>query len=266
MNFEKSILKYKNKLMYFNYSSNTIRDYSHYWEKFLISVNKYEQHLVSKDLESYLLNFSFSSISQQNQIINALKFGWEKVLNKKYNKIDFQRPRKEKKLPKVIEKQYALDCYNSISNLKHKCIIGLGLGCGLRVSEVINLKPEHIDSKRMIINIINAKGRKDRIVPLSYDLLKLLRNYFKVYRPTEYLFNGQNSKQYTTSSCNKLVKKYFGNQYHFHILRHSFATHLLESGVDLRIIQKLLGHQNIQTTTIYTHVSNDTLQNLPLTL
>ena len=191
MNFEKSILKYKNKLMYFNYSSNTIRDYSHYWEKFLISINKYEQHLTSKDLESYLLNFSFSSISQQNQIINALKFGWEKALNKKYNKIDFQRPRKEKKLPKVIEKQYALDCYNSISNLKHKCIIGLGLGCGLRVSEVINLKPEHIDSKRMIINIINAKGRKDRIVPLSYDLLKLLRNYFKKINQIITFYNGQ---------------------------------------------------------------------------
>lgn len=264
--FNKIIQEYRNKIRYFNYSNRTEEIYVHYFEKFLITINKYSQHLTSKDFEDYLLNYNFSSISQQNQIINALKFGYEKVLNKKYSKIDFERPRTEKKLPQVIEKKLALNIYNSISNLKHKCIIGFGLGFGLRVSEVINLKIEHIDSKRMIINIINSKGKKDRIVPLSEDFLKILRLYYKSYKPREYLFNGQFDVKYTQSSCNQIVKKYFGQKYHFHILRHSFATHLLESGVDIEIISKLLGHNSIKTTQIYLHISTDHLKTLPLSL
>ena len=266
MNFKNEISKTESKLKYFNYSERTIEIYSHYVLKFLQKVNKYPQHLSSQDFEIYLLNYLFTSTSQQNQIINAIKFYYEKVLNKKYKKVDFQRPRKEKKLPQVIEKKVALSVYNSIHNLKHKCIIGLGLGFGLRVSEVINLKLEDIDSKRMIINIINSKGKKDRIIPLSEEFLKILRLYFKQFRPKEFLLNGQNSLQYTPSSCNKIVKNLFGEKYHFHILRHSFATHLLESGVDIEIISKLLGHNSVNTTQIYLHVSLDHLKTLPLSL
>ena len=266
MNFENVLKEYSNKIRYFNYSQRTNEIYSHYFEKFLISINKYLIHLTSEDFENYLLNYKFSSGSQQNQIINALKFGYEKVLNKKYNKVDFQRPRIEKKLPKVIEKKLSSSIYKSIPNIKHKCIIGLGLGFGLRVSEVINLKPEHIDSKRMIINIINAKGRKDRIVPLSEDFLKELRKCYIQYKPKEFLFNSQNGLQYSPTSCNQIVKKHFGDQYHFHTLRHSFATHLLESGVDIEIISKLLGHNCIKTTQIYLHISTDHLKTLPLSL
>ena len=146
MNFDLIIRQYRDRLIYFNYSKRTVEIYSHYFFKFLNDVNKYTQHLTSKDFEDYLSNYKFTSISQQNQIINALKFGYEKVLNKKYNKIDFERPREEKKLPQIIEKSTALNIYNSITNIKHRCIIGLGLGFGLRVSEVINLKIENIDS------------------------------------------------------------------------------------------------------------------------
>jgi len=137
---------------------------------------------------------------------------------------------------------------------------------GLRVSEVISLKIEDIDSKRMIIHIKNAKGRKDRVVPLSQKVLELLREYFKQYRPKEYLFNGQNSLKYSSSSCNQIVKKYLGEKYHIHQLRHSCATNLLENGTDLKIIQKILGHSNVKTTEIYTHVSNQLLSkvNLPI--
>lgn len=150
--------------------------------------------------------------------------------------------------------------------MKHKAIITLAYSTGMRVSEVCNLKIENIDSKRMLIHIVNGKGRKSRFVPLSPAVLSILREYFKEYRPKEYLFNGQFDLQYSHRSCNEIVKKYIGKDYHFHLLRHSQATALLESGTDLRIIQKCLGHQNVRTTEVYTHVSNQLLSkiNLPI--
>ena len=118
----------------------------------------------------------------------------------------------------------------------------------------------------MIIHIKNAKGRKDRIVPLSQNILDLLRVYYKEYRPVEYLFNGQNKLQYTSTSCNQIVKNYLGEKCHIHQLRHSCATNLLENGTDLKLIQKILGHSSVKTTEIYTHVSNQMLSkvNLPI--
>lgn len=262
-----SFLKiYEQKLKYFNYSKRTVEMYCHYFEKFLQSVNKYPQHLVSTDFKNYLISYKFSSISQQNQIINAIKFGYEKVLNKKYDKVDFERPRKEKHLPKIIDKTFLLSKISNIKNLKHKAILSLAYSVGLRVSEVINLKIIDIDSKRMIINVRQAKGNKDRIVPLSQNVLELLREYYKQEKPKEYLFNGQFDLQYSATSCNQLVKQYLGKEYHFHLLRHSCATSLLESGTDLRLIQNLLGHSSSKTTEIYTHVSTQSLQkiNLPI--
>lgn len=268
-------MKYNNKhreilkicfksLKYFNYSNNTINIYYHYIEKFLIHHNKYHQHLTANDFSNYLNSYNFTSVSQQNQIINSLKFLYEKVLNKKYNKIDFTRPNKEKKLPKVIESEYLLDKISNIQNLKHKSILSLAYSVGLRVSEVINLKIVDIDSNRMIININKAKGKKDRIVPLSYNILSLLRDYYKEFRPKVYLFNGQYCDKYSAESCNKIVKKYLGEQYHFHLLRHSCFTKLLETGTDLRVIQKIAGHSSSKTTEIYTHVSTSILNKVKL--
>lgn len=173
-------------------------------------------------------------------------------------------PKAEKKLPKIIESEYLKKQIMKIDNLKHKAIIMLGFSCGLRVSEVINLKIEDIDSKRMIINIRNAKGRKDRIVVLSELMLETLRDYYKKYKPKEYMFNGQFSAIYSAKSCNQIVKKYIGKQYHFHLLRHSHATTMLESGVDMTLIQKLLGHNNIKTTQIYGHVSTNLLSKIKM--
>ena len=140
----------------------------------------------------------------------------------------------------------------------------LAYSCALRVSEVINLKIEDIDSKRMLITIRNSKGRKDRMVVLSPTLLETLRDYYKQYRPKKYLFNGQNhfNLRYSSGSCNELVKKYIGKEYHFHLLRHSGATAMLENGTDISIIQKILGHNNIKTTMIYTHVSTSILSKI----
>jgi site-specific recombinase XerD len=134
------------------------------------------------------------------------------------------------------------------------------------VSEIVNLKIKDIDSKRMLIHIKNAKGRKDRIVPLSEKVLILLREYFMQYKPKEYLFNGQNSTQYSIGSCQEIYKKYIDATGHIHTLRHSCFTNLLENNTDIRIIQKIAGHSNVKTTEIYTHVSNQILSkvNLPI--
>lgn len=261
---DKFLKIYVEKLKYFNYSEHTVRDYSHYFGKFIETIGKYPQHLTAKDFETYLLNYSFSSVSQQNQVINALKFGYDKVLNKKYNKIDFQRPRPEKRLPQVIDKDYLLGQISNIDNIKHKAIISLAYSVGLRVSEICNLKIEDIDSERMIINIIQAKGKKDRVVPLSENILKLLRAYYKQYKPNKYLFNGQKKVKYSPTSCNKIVKKYIGEKNHFHQLRHSCFTYMLEGGTDLRVIQKIAGHTSSKTTEIYTHVSNQMLSKVSL--
>jgi site-specific recombinase XerD len=134
----------------------------------------------------------------------------------------------------------------------------------LRVSEITNLKIEDIDSKRMIIHIKNAKGKKDRIVPLSQRVLDLLRDYWKEYKPKEYLFNGQSGGKYSINSCQKIYKKYIDEASSIHTLRHSSFTNLLESGTDLRIIQKIAGHSSSKTTEIYTHVSNQLLSKVKL--
>lgn len=252
------------KMKYFNYSPRTIEVYLHYIQRFIEATGKYPERITSNDFQKYLLNYNFTSVSQQNQIINAVKFMYEKVLNRKYDKIDFQRPRSEKKLPQVIDKALILNKLNAMQNKKHKAIIMLAFSVGLRVSEVVNLKIIDIDSKRMIINIRQAKGRKDRIVPLSETVLNTLREYFKEYKPKEYLFNGQFDLKYSTGSCNQIVKQNLGEKYHFHLLRHSSFTSMLESGVDLRIIQKIAGHANSKTTEIYTHISNQLLSKVAL--
>lgn len=171
-------------------------------------------------------------------------------------------PRSEKRLPKIIDKDFLVLKINSIENLKHKSIIMLAYSTGMRVSEVCNLLISDIDSKRMLITIRQSKGNKDRIVPLSQNVLSLLRIYFKEYKPKVNLFNGQNSLKYSHKSCNEIVKKYIGSDYHFHLIRHSNATALLESGIDLRIIQKLLGHSSSKVTEIYTHVSTNIISKI----
>jgi site-specific recombinase XerD len=255
------------KFIYLNYSDRTKDVYIHYIKQFINSIgDKQIIHCNSSDFQNYLDNYKFTSTSQQNQIINAIRFLYKYVLNKKYDKVSFQRPRKEKILPKIIDKEHILSCLTKIENIKHKTIISLAYSVGLRVSEVINLKIKDINSQRMVININQAKGKKDRIVPLTENMLKLLRIYYLQYKPNEYLFNGQFSNKYSSMSCNQIVKKYLGEDYHFHLLRHSCFTNLTEQNVDIRIIQKLAGHNSSKTTEIYTHVSKKVLQKLPLAI
>lgn len=254
----------KEKLNYLNYSNRTIDNYISHISKFLTKQEKSCLHLNSQDFQTYLDSYNFTSTSQQNQIINSIRFLYKEVLNKKYDKVSFKRPRKEKKLPKVIDSELILKHLDKITNLKHKTILSLTFSVGLRVSEIINLKIEHIDSKRMIILIENGKGKKDRFVPLSETILNLLRIYYKEYKPKIYLFNGQTSTKYSVKSCQNIYKKYIDNKTSIHNLRHSCFTNLLENGTNLRIIQTLAGHSNVKTTEIYTHVSKKLLNNIKL--
>ena len=255
------------KFIYLNYSPRTKDNYLSHIKQFLKSIgDKQVIHLSSKDFQSYLDNYNFSSVSQQNQVINAIRFLYKFGLNKKYDKVSFNRPKSEKKLPRVIDGEHIKSQLYKIENTKHRVILTLTYSVGLRVSEIVNLKIEDIDSKRMLIHIKNAKGRKDRIVPLSQTVLELLREYFKEYKPNEYLFNGQYGGKYSIGSCQKIYKKYIDNKTSIHTLRHSSFTNLLESGVDTAIIQKIAGHSSIKTTQIYLHVSNTNLSkiNLPI--
>lgn len=163
-------------------------------------------------------------------------------------------------MPEILSQAEIQLIFKQITNLKHKSILSLLYGCGLRISEVINLKIADIDSSRMVINIREAKGNKDRQVQLPIELLELLRKYFSIFNPKEYLFNGQFGLKYSDRSINQLLKYYsrkagITKRVHAHKFRHSFAAHLLDNGIDIYLIQKLLGHKKQETTEIYAKLS-----------
>lgn len=265
MNIPKYVEMYRKDLKLKNYSDNTIKNYVVQADIFLRNQERCFTE-PSKINESSIKNWllQFKTRNSMCHSISALKLFYKLTIKQPLKFRHIEYPKSENKLPQIIESEFLKDRIFKIENLKHRAIIMLGYSCGLRVSEVINLKIEDIDSKRMIINIRNAKGRKDRIVVLSKVMLETLRNYFKKYRPTLFLFNGQFDLQYSVKSCNEIVKKYLGKSYHFHLLRHSHATTMLESGVDMTIIQKLLGHSNIKTTQIYGHVSINLLSKIQM--
>ena len=256
--------KYKELLIQKRYSNNTQRIYCNYFKDFNSYFKDNElDKLTTEQINNYILDLIQSkkiSISQQNQRINAIKFYYEKILGRNKQYYALHRPNKEHKLPKVLSKNEVKKILTSSNNLKHHCILLLIYSAGLRRSELINLKVSDINSERMIVNIVNAKGKKDRISLLSENTLKLLREYYKKYKPANYLFEGMKGGKYSPTSVAKILKKTAlkaGLQKNVtpHMLRHSFATHLLEQGTDLRYIQELLGHNSSKTTEIYTHVS-----------
>lgn len=265
MNIGRYVKMYSDDLRFANYSDNTIRNYSAQVELFLRYFNEQvtkPSEISEKKIKEWLM--LANTTNSMKHRISAVKLFYEltgkQPLKFKYIKY----PKSEKHLPQVIDGDFLRRRIDRIVNLKHKAIIMLAYSVGLRVSEVVNLKLEDIDSARMLITIRQAKGKKDRIVPLSPNVLDVLRRYYKEYKPKVYLFNGQFSIRYSATSCNKIVKQYLGKKYHFHLLRHSCFTSLLESGTDLRVIQKIAGHSTSKTTEIYTHVSNRILSRVAL--
>jgi integrase/recombinase XerD len=180
----------------------------------------------------------------------------------------FERPRREHRLPNVLSKDEIKRLLGALTNTKHKVILTVIYACGLRRSELLNLKPGDIDSERGVLIIRQSKGKKDRIVPVSERLIGILREYYRSYRPEKYLFEGQiKGEQYSASSMQKVLKEAcyragIKKPVTLHWLRHRYATHLLESGTDLRFIQELLGHSSSKTTEIYTHVSIKSIQKI----
>jgi integrase/recombinase XerD len=263
-NYRKVPESYINELVVLRYSENTIRTYTDCFLEFINYFNDKEiPDITQEDIHKYLLYLVEErqvSSSYQNQAINSIKFYFEKVLKGPRRIYYVERPRKEKFLPEVLSEQETKKIIESITNLKHKCLIMTCYSGGLRISEALNLKPSDIDSQRMLIRIRGGKGKKDRITLLSAKLLVLLREYFKEYKPKEFLFEGQFGGQYSDRSAEQVLKLAarragIKKKVTLHTLRHSFATHLLENGTDLRYIQSLLGHSSPKTTQIYTHIT-----------
>lgn len=255
--------EYLIKLELKRYALNTCKAYISLFEKF---INQYPDknivELSEQEIRTYLqlLIQQNKSNSYINQTINSIKFYYEVVMGMPNRFYSIERPRKQHKLPQVLSKEEILAMISNTNNIKHRCIVGLLYSAGLRRSELLDLKIEDIDSKRMLIHIKNAKNNKDRYSLLSETVLKELRIYYKEWKPKEYLFEGVLGQQYSVESIAKIVRRASKKagilrKVTPHMLRHSFATHLLENGTDLRYIQTLLGHSSTKTTEIYTQVA-----------
>ncbi len=264
--------EYKNRLILKGYSPSTVRTYCNEFQTFLQTLkNNAAKDITPAELQRYILYCINKLKLRENTVhsrINALKFYYEQVLNKEKMFFEIPRPKKPGILPKVISKERIADLINSIENVKHKTIIMLTYACGLRVSEVVSLKVKAIDGQRKTIFIEKAKGKKDRVVSLNPNMLLMLREYYRQYQPKYYLFEGQFENEHLSERSMQQViqkaKRKAGiiQDGSMHMLRHSFATHLLDKGIDVVFIQKLLGHNNIKTTLRYLHVTNKDLVNI----
>lgn len=254
------------------YSPSTIRTYRNEFAQLLyILKDKPVDELSAARLRDYFLYCTNTLKLSENTLhsrINAVKFYFEQVLHRERFFVEIPRPKKKIILPNVLAINQVEKLFSQLENLKHKTMIYLAYSAGLRVSEVVNLRIKDIHSARMVINIKGAKGKKDRSVALSEGILELLRKYYVAYQPKDWLFEGQYSGEpYSIRSLQSIFHRAKDaakiiQDVTFHSLRHSYATHLHEAGTDIKLIQELLGHNDIKTTLRYTHVSKRTLDNI----
>lgn len=262
---------YIKKLKLLRYSEYTLRNYSSAFREYLnyfrgkpidsLSQDQIEKYLL------YLIENRHVSASYQNISINAIKFYYEKVLGNDRITVDIKRPVRENMLPEVLTEDEVERLINCTENTKHRCILMTLYSAGLRLGEVVKLKIADIDSKRKLIIVRGGKGKKDRYTLLSENLLRMLKKYYIKEKPKDWLFEGTLGGQYSMQSIQHIMAdavKRAGIRKHatVHTLRHSFATHLLENGTDLRYIQSILGHNSIKTTQIYTHITSKGIQGI----
>lgn len=261
------ILKtFQTKLNTQRYAKNTIKSYMDYASLFLKHLNEYPslKDVPVRAIESFInekVQKEQISVSYQKGLVGAIKKLYELTLNQKVQ-LDYLYPKRSfSKLPKFFSKEEIRQLLDSTDNIKHRAILMTIYSCGLRLNELLNLKIKDIRSSEKIIRINQSKGNKDRIVSLPDKLLDILRDYYLVYKPTNYLFEGEKGNRYSERSVQLVLKKSLANakiktEGTVHTLRHSYATHLIQSGIDVRIVQELLGHENIKTTMIYTHITD----------
>ncbi len=264
--------KFKQWLRSKRYSESTLTTYSEALKSFLVFYrDKPIAEINNEDVivynNEYILKNNLSA-SFQNQTVNAIKLFFQTIRDTKMLVDKIHRPKRAKVLPNVLSKEEIKLILNAHSNIKHKAMLSMIYSCGLRRSELLHLRFSDIDANRNIVLLKNAKGKKDRIAPLSPKILQMLREYYKDYKPAVWLFEGQiKGEQYSEKSLQSVLKQALQKTgikkpVTLHWLRHSYATHLLESGTDLRYIQELLGHSSSKTTEIYTHVSTKSIQQI----
>jgi len=272
MNTDQHLIAFKNYMNYRRYSSNTIKTYSDALEVFFrFYQNKEPESFTIEDIvhfnSEYILRKNLSA-SYQNQVINAIKLFYRNRFKRMMEVNLIQRPRREKRLPNVLSKEEVKAILEAPTNLKHRAMLSLIYACGLRRGELLNLTLKDILSDRNLLFIRQSKGKKDRVVPISPKIIVMLREYYKAYKPKTWLFEGQfPNTRYSEKSLENVLKQSLSKakiskKVSLHWLRHSYATHLLENGTDLRYIQELLGHSSSRTTEIYTHVSTRNLQQI----
>jgi integrase/recombinase XerD len=269
---KKDILEFRRWMAHRRYSESTINTYVAMLGYFLRFITpKKSNEIEANDMVRFVNEYIIPrrlSYTFQNQVISAAKLFFKNVHKMDFDVECFERPRREHKLPNVLSKEEIKAILQAPSNLKHRAMLSLIYACGLRRSELLNLKPGDVDSVRNVLLIRNAKGKKDRITPLPDMILRLLKEYDIAYKPINWLFGGQvKGTRYSEKSLESVLKQSvtkagIKKPVTLHWLRHSFATHLLESGTDLRYIQELLGHSSSKTTEIYTHVSIRSLQKI----
>jgi site-specific recombinase XerD len=263
LKYEEEVIRLEERLRLQRYSYNTVKTYKNFFRQLLVFYpDRKPQELEKEDLMKFLLESSENknwSASTQNQAVNAIKFYYEKVLGQERTFYEL-RPKKSQQLPNVFSEEEVTKLFHAIKNLKHKSILMLIYSAGLRIGESVNMRVEDVNFDRKTVFIKAGKGKKDRYSLLSDKLVALLKVYLETYQPVYWLFEGQTGGQYSTRSIQNIFRKAVAksavNPFStVHTLRHSFATHLLERGTDLRYIQDLLGHNSTETTKIYTHIT-----------
>jgi site-specific recombinase XerD len=246
-----------------SFSLSTIKNYLGSLTNYFSFFRTWNFEEITKDqIESYVYHLKSKykiSDTKQNSVINAIKAYYEHVLGKPREYYDLQRPNKSKSLPNVFSKEEVVKILTNPTNIKHRAVLTLIYSAGLRISEAINLRISDIHSDEGYLFVKDSKGKRDRKTVLSPILLDLLRNYYKEHKPSYWLFEGQEGGKYSAKSIQNVLRKAIDNSGSnpwgtVHTLRHSFATHLMQEGVNLRIIQSMLGHASSKTTEIYTHI------------
>lgn len=268
--FSNNLNELNAKLLSRNFSSKTVKQYLYFNGDFLKFIKKQPFQVNQNDIYHYL-SYLANTLKKESSTINvaysALKFYYNNLADYDIFK-SIKRPKKDKILPDVLSKSEVQKLLEVTKNLKHKALLSLIYSCGLRVSEAVKLKFSDLDFERNIINIKQAKGKKDRITLFSKKMQSIISEYIKIYRPTFWLFEGWSSTTHLSiRSAQKIFEKSkniakINKEVSIHSLRHSFATHLLEQGVDIRYVQMLLGHSNLKTTEIYTHVAKNNIEKI----